>query len=271
MTAPSDRRALTVLVLAGLAVGTVAWLLPASHHIVSWRDGAAGRVALLAPLSRLVWAALVGVCLAGTAGWWWRRSGRPLWSLARLLAPVLLLWLWVVPYLPWLGTEVPLLLMLAGPMRWMVAGFALVGCVAVALETGQLRLGIRRWPGRGFVFAASLVVFIGVGHYVKQVQGFDGDEPHYLVLTHSLLADQDLRIENNHQNRDYWDFCPDDLPMHYLVRGRDGVVYSIHAPGLPALLLPAYALAGHWGALAMVGLMAALAALAMFDLASLVG
>ncbi len=53
-TAPSDRRALAVLVLAGLAVGTAGWLLPASHHIVSWRDGAAGRVALLAPLSRLV-------------------------------------------------------------------------------------------------------------------------------------------------------------------------------------------------------------------------
>ena len=118
ISAPSDRPALTVLVLAGLAVGTAVWLLPASHHIVSWRDGAAGRVALLAPLSRLVWAALVGVCLAGAAGWWWRRSGRPLWSLARLLAPVLLLWLWVVPYLPWLPTEVPLLLLLAGPMRW---------------------------------------------------------------------------------------------------------------------------------------------------------
>ena len=178
-TAPSDRRALAVLVLAGLAVGTAVWLLPASHHIVSWRDGAAGRVALLAPLSRLVWAALAGVCLAGAAGWWWRRSGRPLRTLARLLAPVLLLWLWVVPYLPWLPTEVPLLLLLAGPLRWLVAGVALVGCVAGAVGSGQLRLGTPRWPGRGFVFAASLVVFLGVGHYVKQTQGFDGDEPHY--------------------------------------------------------------------------------------------
>ena len=267
-TAPSDRRALAVLVLAGLAVGTAGWLLPASHHIVSWRDGAAGRVALLAPLSRLVWVALAGVCLAGAAGWWWRLSGRPLRTLARLLAPVLLLWLWVVPYLPWLPTEVPLLLLLAGPMRWMVAGFALVGCVAVAVETGQLRPGTLRWPGRGFVFAASLVVFLGVGHYVKQAQGFGSDEPHYLVITHSLLADRDLRIENNHQNGDYLDFHAGELPMHYLARGRDGVIYSIHSSGLPALLLPAYAVAGHWGALAMMGLMAALAALAMFDLAS---
>ena len=267
-TAPSGRRALAVLVLAGLAVGTAVWLLPASQHIVSWRNGAAGRVAVLAPPSRLVWAALAGVCLAGAAGWWWRLSGRPLWSLARLLAPVLLLWLWVVPYLPWLPTKVPLLLILAGPMRWMVAGFALVGCVAVAVETGQLRPGTLRWPGRGFVFVASLVLFLGVGFYVKQAQGFGADEPHYLVMTHSLLADRDLRIENNHENGDYLDFHAGDLPMHYLTRGRNGVIYSIHSSGLPALLLPAYAVAGHWGALAMIGLMAALAALAMFDLAA---
>ncbi len=267
-TAPVDRRALAVLVLSGLAVGVAVWLLPASHHIVSWRDGAPGRVALVAPLSRLVWIALTGVCLAGAGGWWWRLSGRPLRTLARLFAPVLLLWLWVVPYLPWLPAEVPLLLLLAGPMRWVVAGFALVGCVAVAVETGQLRPRTLPWPGRGFVLVASLVVFVGVGHYVKQAQGFGSDEPHYLVITHSLLVDRDLRIENNHENGDYLDFYAGELPMHYLARGRDGVIYSIHSSGLPALLLPAYAVAGHWGALAMIGLMAALAALAMFDLAS---
>ena len=270
-TAPSDRRALAVLLLAGLAAGVAAWLLPASVHIVSWRDGTPGRVALLAPLSRLLWTTFAGVCLAGVAGWWWRRSGRPLPILARLVSPVLLFWLWSLPYLPWVSAEVPLLLLLAGPLRWVIAGVVVIGCLVGALETGQLRMGGVRWPGRRFVFVTSLLVFLGVGHYVKQTQGFGGDEPHYLVLSHSLLADRDLRIENNHQNRDYWDFHPRELPMHYLNRGRDGVIYSIHSPGLPALLLPAYAVAGHWGALATVGLMAALAALAVFDLALLIG
>ena len=267
-SAPSDRRALAVLVLVGLALGVVAWLIPASQHIVSWRDGAAGRVALIAPLPRLVWATLAGVCVTVGAGWSCRRSGRPMGPLVRLLSPLLLLWLWVVPYLPWLASEVPLLLLLAGPMRWVVAGIALVGCATVAIATSGLPRPSLRWPGRGVVFAVSLVLFLGLGHYVKRAQGFGGDEPHYLVITHSLLVDQDLRIENNHQNRDYWGFHPGELPMHYLARGRDGVIYSIHAPGLPALLLPAYGLAGQWGALAMVGLMAALAGLAVFDLAA---
>ena len=269
--APSDRRALGVLVLSGLALAVAFWLLPASHYIVAWRDGAPGRVALVPSLSRLLWGTLGVGCLVGVVGGWWRRSGRRLGTLARLLSPSLLLWLWVVPYLPWLPTKVPLVLMLAGPTRWIVAALALVGCVALGVETGQLRPVMLRWPGRGFVFAASLVVFLGVGQYVKQTQGLGGDEPHYLVVTHSLLADQDLRIENNHQNLDYWGFHSGELPMHYLARGRDDVIYSIHSPGLPTLMLPAYAVAGHWGATAMVGLLAALAALAMFDLAVSIG
>ena len=51
-------------------------------------------------------------------------------------------------------------------------------------------------------------------------------------------------------------------------RGQNGQIYSIHAPGLSALLLPAYAAAGYRGAVAFLCLLAALAALAIFDLAA---
>ena len=53
-------------------------------------------------------------------------------------------------------------------------------------------------------------------------------------------------------------------------RGQNGEIYSIHAPGLPAVLLPAYAIAGYAGALVIMWLMAALMALAVFDLADAV-
>ena len=47
------------------------------------------------------------------------------------------------------------------------------------------------------------------------------------------------------------------------------VIYSIHAPGLPALLVPAFAIGGYRGAVVMLCLFGALAALAVFDLATL--
>ena len=41
-----------------------------------------------------------------------------------------------------------------------------------------------------------------------------GDEPHYLVITQSLLYDGDLKIENNHQRGDYRAYYGGDLPPH---------------------------------------------------------
>ena len=99
------------------------------------------------------------------------------------------------------------------------------------------------------------------------MQVLGGDEPHYLVIAHSLMVDGDLQIENNHAERQYAAFYGGDLRPHYLHRGLEGVMYSVHAPGLPVLLLPAYAVGGYVGALAVMGLLAALAALALFDLA----
>ena len=49
------------------------------------------------------------------------------------------------------------------------------------------------------------------------------------------------------------------------------MIYSIHAPGLPALLVPAYAVGGYLGAVIFIGMLGALAAVAVFDLAMLLG
>ena len=71
-----------------------------------------------------------------------------------------------------------------------------------------------------------------------------GDEPHYLIITQSLLKDGDLKIENNHRSGDYRAYFAGELPKpDYRRRGRNGEIYSIHAPGLPALVAPAFAIA----------------------------
>jgi hypothetical protein len=85
-----------------------------------------------------------------------------------------------------------------------------------------------------------------------------GDEPHYLVIALSLLKDGDLRIENNHRDPDYIDAFG-ELKPDFIQPGRKGAIYSIHAPGLAVLVLPAFALFGYRGAAMMVLLVGAAA------------
>jgi hypothetical protein len=87
-----------------------------------------------------------------------------------------------------------------------------------------------------------------------------GDEPHYLVITQSLLTDHDLRIENNHARRDYAAYYEADLEPHAIAPGRDGGTYSVHPVGLPLLAAPAFALGGYPAVVAFMLLIAAAAA-----------
>ena len=113
----------------------------------------------------------------------------------------------------------------------------------------------------------TLFLMLVVGGYAKSHQGLGGDEPHYLMIAHSLLVDGDLQIENNHEARDFEPFWPAALSPHFLRRGLNQVIYSVHAPGLPVLLLPFYAVAGHWGAMVFIVLLSSLVAVAVFRLA----
>ncbi len=76
--------------------------------------------------------------------------------------------------------------------------------------------------------------------------GAEGDEPHYLMVTESLLRDGDLALEPDYAEKRYASFYrKPELAPHYRVRGRDGEILSLHAIGLSLLLLPAYALGGY--------------------------
>jgi hypothetical protein len=243
------------------AVAVAAWLAPASIHIVGWPAGGPVRLALLAPAWQLaLWLAAGGLLTLVLI------ASKQATAAARVLAPVSTLWLLAVPYLPWLPDRVPLLLVLSGPIRW---------AVVVAALAFSLRAWRGAWPGAASlsaigqktVFAVSLAVYLTVGLWSTATNGIGGDEPHYLVIVESLLRDGDLQIENNHQRGDYKPFFGGDLRPDFMQRGLNGQIYSIHAPGLPVLLLPAYAAAGARGATAFICLLAALTALAIYDLA----
>src|SRR5439155_17576186 len=176
-------------------------------------------------------------------------KGSAIDRIAAATAPLALLWAWVVQDAPWLPDRLPLLLVLAGPLRWAVAPAAIAGLVF-------RRVPVIDWtktPRRRTVFAASLILYLIFGLRSARAIGPAGDEPHYLIIAQSLLADGDLQIENNHRNQEYRSFyTAGELRPDYMRRGANGRIYSIHAPGLPALLLPAYALGGYRAVVAIL-------------------
>jgi hypothetical protein len=255
-------------VAAGAAIAV--WLLPASLHIVSWPPGGPVRVAVLAPVGTL-WVCLAGaaVFLGGVAIAGEVLGPRVPRRIAAAMDPFALLWLWAVPYLPWLPDRAPVLLALAGPLRWGVACVALFGAAWLVVSTRGWTWRHLHLPGRWAVFAISLAVYVCFGLWSAAEVGPGGDEPHYLTITQSLLLDHDLDIENNHARGDYREYFGGSLRPDYLRRGLNGAIYSIHAPGLPLLLVPAYAAAGYWGAVVLICILSALAAVAIFALAEL--
>jgi hypothetical protein len=183
---------------------------------------------------------------------------------ATLLLPVAALAFLALPYLPFVADAVPALDALAGPGRWWV--WAIVG-VQVAWAIGALILAARGFPTFApstkltLVFATSLMIFATAAWRLQLTPAFpSGDEPHYLIVTQSLLADRDLAIENNHLQGDYRAYYPTALKPDYRRRGSDGRIYSIHPVGLSVLMAPAFALGGYRAASFFLAMLAAMAA-----------
>jgi hypothetical protein len=71
-----------------------------------------------------------------------------------------------------------------------------------------------------------------------------GDEPHYLMMTHSLVVDGDLELENNYAGNDGRLFGHDGLaPGLHAIPARTGTRRSTHSVGLAMFLVPVYAVA----------------------------
>jgi hypothetical protein len=221
--------------------GASAWV---SLGTIAVLDERQIRIGALPPWWAL--AALVAVGLA--AAWAARLRTADSWP----LSIVTLCWV------PWLPMRLPVAAYLwDGPLEWAIWFVALAG---VLFARAPLRVG--KWwsdPTRALQLATALffMASLGAGAAVQQfIPG--GDEPHYLVITQSLLRDGDLKIENNHERGDFFEYVDDPIRPDFLHRGIDGEIYSVHAPGLSALLVPAYAIAGYPGALALVALVTAL-------------
>ncbi len=161
-----------------------------------------------------------------------------------------------VTALPWLPLPLPMACFAwLGPLAWLpwIAAIATgVACVVAARPAWPPRLVqavVDRRQGGWLAGGLALAIFAGAYASVRPILP-GGDEPHYLVIAESLRRDGDLAIDDNHERGDYLAFFRGELTPDYLRRGVDRRIYSIHAPGLPMLLLPAYAAFGYGGAIA---------------------
>ncbi len=236
----TTRRVEPAAVGAAVAGALGAWCATGALTI----DGAATRLGALPPLWLL---AIFGItsllAVVGTR------------ATARDAAP---LWCPLISVLPWLPVPLPAAAALwVGPLGQILAATAFVAVLArrrVPLD----RITTAR-PIPAVIVLASL--FLAAAWWLSpRIPG--GDEPHYLVISQSLLEDGDLRIEDNHQRRDYAAYVEGELRPDYLRRGKDGAIYSVHAPGLPALVAPAFLAGGYPGVVAMLALLSALGVLA---------
>ena len=247
-TALTARAARVLPILAAAAAALTAWL---SQGLFAYAGSGSARIGLL-PVS--AWAFAVSVAVGGIVFAAVRRGFSA--------APLCLLGLVVLPWLP-----MPLphaVLLWTGPLAilvWLVVALCM-------FSSRSWRIAEVRRPQ---LVAGGVAVLLGAFTF-SQVSSLvpAGDEPHYLVITQSLLKDGDLRIENNHRQRDYRAYIDGDIPPDFRVRGRDREIYSIHAPGVPALVAPAFAIGGYPGVVAFLLLLSGITAGLAWHLAWLV-
>jgi hypothetical protein len=161
--------------------------------------------------------------------------------------------------LPWIPVPwPPAALIWTGALAWVPISAAAMCALMAGAETPRVPRP-HASPARQAVAAGLLSLLAGGMVWASVHERLPGgDEPHYLVIAQSLLKDGDLRIENNHANRDYAEYWGGDLAPHFIQRGQDGEIYSIHAPGVSVLVAPLFAVFGLAGAQATILLLMAL-------------
>jgi hypothetical protein len=176
---------------------------------------------------------------------------------------VAVLWLsslLLLPWIPALPAPLAATLVFAGRLRalvWVAIAAGLMAPMAIrAVRNMPIVADPRRAPWVAGVLAA--MVYLATAWTISPRLP-TGDEPHYLVIAQSLLRDHDLQIENNHARGDYHAFFGPPLKPDYLRRGVNGQIYSIHAPGLPAVVAPVLAVFGYSGVVVLLALISAIA------------
>jgi hypothetical protein len=157
------------------------------------------------------------------------------------LSPILLLYLILLQHFVFLkdmrGYLLPI--SLAGPAYLIISFISRLKKRHLTHWNAE-RLPLNRLALLVFALSLSVYIFLASG-LVFPPQPFTGDEPHYLLVTKSLIQDGDINLADNYTDQDYLDFYPGKLRPHaYPGKKGNDYLYSKHFPALPLLLVPAY-------------------------------
>ncbi|GHO92516.1 hypothetical protein KSF_025640 [Reticulibacter mediterranei] len=97
-----------------------------------------------------------------------------------------------------------------------------------------------------------------------------GDEPHYLIISQTLLKYHSLDVMQDYNHRDYFQFYPLLIEPHITYNAL-GQVLPLHNIGAPLLWLLPFALLGRLGAVWFIVLVAVLTIITMYRLLLLMG
>jgi len=117
------------------------------------------------------------------------------------------------------------------------------------------------------IFLISFVLYLALAAWMTGHWKTLGDEPHYLLAAHSLVADRDLDLANNYAQRDFQNYLEGEtLDPHVKVLPNGAHILN-HDLGLPLVLALPYALGGRAGVEFFLAFCGALLAWQMWKLA----
>lgn len=249
--------------LLGLGLGETAWAISLQKSDLYWPAWPHGAFLAAGAGLGLAWA--LGQSLAWRLAFGWDR----IWGLrigAFSLFPALLGFSW--PLL--LRATLPpphhfplrnLELLLAAQMLLPLFLSVWLGSLGLALGRAMDSLSDRSLALR--LGGLALAAYVLSGAWVGQWNS-SGDAPHYVLMAHSVLHDQDLDLDNNYDDEHWRLFYDRPMLERQLPDQPDGRQMPEHKVGLSLLMLPGYALLGMSGARWVLGLMAAAGASLFF-------
>lgn len=137
-----------------------------------------------------------------------------------------------------------------------IASLILIFCIAAYSILSRLYRAIKKekkMPLLTKVFLTSFIVYFFMSVLIqKSFLHLTGDEPHYLLVAHSIFYDHDIDLYNNYRYREYSRFFPLVFVYPHIKETSKIKMASSHGIMLPLLLAPAYGLMGKAGAIFMM-------------------